>query len=426
MFWVGIILCTILFSAGMPIYIAFSIGGLIILLYCIGFPLSQMGTLFFDSLNSFILLSGPLFVLAGNLMVRSGVSGPLVKLLGGFVARVPGGLAVGSIVACTFMGSLTGTVSATLASVGLIMFPAMVAAGYSRGYSAGVLCSASPLGVLIPPSIVAIVFGYLTDASIGKLFIAGILPGLLMAGLLCLTAVFIAKRKAFPLGQLVGWSELYSLIIKALPALFLPVLILGGIYGGIFTPTEAAAVACVYTFVVGLFIKGRGMWEISRVSLTETVRVTSLIYLLLVGGALLGKGFILVGIPQRIASSVLDLQLGQFGFLSVLVIVVMALSIIMDDLTIMFVVVPLIIPTVKTLNINIIHLGVIFIITTMIGVISPPVATHLYFSASLLDVPIGELLWSVIPFLLTMVICLFIVVFFPEISVWLPGMMKGG
>lgn len=423
---VAIVVFAVLFGTGMPLFIAFGLGGLIILLFTAGFPISQMAVMFFVSISSFILLAGSLFILAGNLMLHGGISEPLIDFLQSFTGRVPGGLAVAGVIACTFVGALTGVIPATLAAVGVVMFPAMIAAGYDRGFSGGLLCAASNLGHLIPPSIGFILFGFLTGESVGKLFISGIMPGLMVMAFLSVTAIIIARRKGFPSAPAVSWRERGSLFIKSLPGIFMPVIVLGGIYGGIFTPTEAAAVACIYCFVVGMFLKRRAMWKSMWASLTETVRVVSFILVLIAGAMLLGKCFILVGFPQAITSWVIAFGLGPMGFLLLVTVLIILLGFIMDFAVIMFVVIPLILPCVTALDVNLLHLGVIFIVGSTVGVLTPPVAMHLYFTAGLFDIPVEEVFRGVLPFLITLTICLFITVFFPEISTWLPGMMVGG
>lgn len=423
---VGVGACAVLFAVGVPLYVAFGLGGLIILMFHSGLSLEQLAMMFFGSLDSFVLLAGALFILAGNLMLQGGIGKPLVDFLGSFTARVPGGLGIASVLACLFIGALTGVIPATLAAVGIIMFPAMIAAGYPRGFSGGVLCASSNLGNLIPPSIGFILFGFLTNASVGKLFIAGIMPGVLLAAAFAITTIVIAKREKFPSMPAVSLKERGSLFVKALPGIFMPIIILGGIYGGIFTPTEAAAVACVYCFIVGAIINRGINWKATWASLTDTVRIVTFILILIAGAMVLGKAFMLVGFTQAITNWVTAAGLGPMGFLLLLVVVFIAVTFIMDATAMMFVVIPLIMPTVAALDINLIHLGVIFVVAASVGVTTPPMSVHLYVTAGMFDVPVEEVMRGVLPFLAVLTIVLFIIVLFPEISTWLPGTMMGG
>lgn len=420
----GVIVLVLLFATGIPIFIAFGIGGLIIILFYAGLPVYTLGFMFFDSINSFVLLALPLFILAGNLMVHSGMGKALVDFLGSFVARIPGGVAVSTIIAMAFVGALTGTAMANLAIVGLIMFPAMLATNYDRGYSGGVLCSSSNLGNLIPPSVTFILYGFLTATSVAKLFIAGIIPGLLMTAALSTVAIVVAKRRRFPLVPGVSWKKRKRLFMKAIPGLIMPVIILGGIYGGIFSPTEAAAVATVYALFISMFAYRLG-WKAIWASLTDTVRILG--YLLIILGAvfLLGKAFMLTGFIQAVGRWVVVANLSPMGFLLLLGAVFVALGFIMDIMP-MLLILPIILPSATALGIDPLQLGVMFVISVEIGVITPPAAQLLYIVTGMFDVPIDQLIRGVFPFLVAMAIILILVIFLPEISLWLPGTMSGG
>ena len=424
MFIFGIVISAILFAIGAPLYLGFALGGIIIIVCHMGFPISEIGTLYFAGIDSFPLLAGLLFILAGNLMMHGGVGKPLIDFLGSFTARLPGGMAIATIIACAFMGALTGSTAATIASVGIIMFPAMVGAKYDKGYSAGVLCSAGNLGNLIPPSVFFIIYGFLTEQPIAELFVAGVVPGLLLALLLSVTALVIAKRRLFPLMPSVTWKERGRMFLKALPGIFMPVIILGGIYGGIFTPTEAAAVACVYCILISTLVYRGLTWKNILISLRNTTQVVGQVLIMIAGGILFGKAFILVGFPQAINSWVVDVGISPMGFLFLLTIAFMGLGCIMDGLCVMFVTIPLIMPAVIALEINLIHLGVIFCFSVLISGITPPVSMFLYFTAGLFETRVAEVMRSILPFLVITIIVLFIIVLFPWLSLWLPGTMQ--
>ena len=419
----GIIVTALLFAIGAPVYVGFALGSMIIILLSIGIPLAQLGAMYFGCINSFVLIAGALFVLAGNLMIHSGASKALVNLLSSCVSRIPGGVAIATIITCTFIGALTGSITATLAAVGFIMFPAMMDANYTRGYSGSVLCSSANLGVLIPPSIIFILFGFLTETSVAELFIAGVLPGFVMAALLSIVAILIAKRREFPLLEGATWKERGRLFVKALPAIFMPVIILGGIYGGIFTPTEAAAVACIYCIIIGIFVYRELNWTNFWASVKDTVQVAGMILLMIGGGMVLGKAFMLVGFPQAICNWVVSMGLSQMAFLLFLAVVFVGLGFFIEGMAMMFITVPLFIPAAAALNISLIHLGVIFCIAITIAGITPPVSVFLYATSGMFEVKIEELIREVLPFLIVMIISLFIVVLFPGISLWLPETM---
>lgn len=420
----GIAVLAILLVSGVPIFMAFALGGLIFITFHIGLPLYNIGVFFFDSIDNWIMLAVPLFMLAGQLMVESGMGKALVDSLSGFVGRVPGGIAISAIVASAFVGALAGQNLAVLGSVGVVLFPAMMAAKYDKGYSGGVLCASSQLGFLIPPSVVFIIYGYLTQTSVSQLFIAGIIPGLLLTVLLSIPAIVIAKRREFPPMPRASWKEKKDQLIQALPSLMMPIIVLGGIYGGIFTPTEAAGVACVYALLIGAFIYRRLTWKTIWASAVEAARLTSIILILFCGVMLLGRAINIMGLPQAIGDWVIGGGLTAPIFLVLLCLAFIALGTIMDAFA-MVAVLPVVMPAVQLLGIDTIHLGVIFVVASMIGTMTPPVAGAIYFTGALFSIPTAETIRGVLPFLAIMIIGLFIFAFFPDISTWLPSTMYG-
>ncbi len=423
MIMLSIIVTILAFAIGAPIYIGFAVGSMLIVLLDIGMPPAQLAAMYFSSIDSFVLVAGLLFMLAGNLMVYSGTSKALVNFLTSFVSQIPGGVAVATIMACAFIGALTGSIIATLAAVGFIMFPAMTDAKYSKGYSGAVLCSSATLGNLIPPSIIFILFGFLTETSVSELFMAGVMPGLLLAILLSLVAVVVARIKGFPSAERVDFRERGRLFIKALPGLFMPLIILGGIYGGIFTPTEAASVACVYCILIGVFVYRQLTWKNFVDSLRDTVQVGGMVLLMISGGMVLGKAFMLIGFPQAICNQVISMGLGQTQFLVLLAVVFVLIGFFIEGMAILFITIPLVVPAAISLNISLVHLGVIFCVSILIAGITPPVSTFLYATSGMFNINISEMIKDVIPFLAIMILALFLIVIFPEIALWLPGTM---
>lgn len=424
MITLAVVVFALLLVTGVPLFMVFSISGLIIVLLHSGLPLYNLTIFFFDTINNYTLLAIPLFTLAGQLMVHSGMGKDLVNFLSSFVGRIPGGIAVSAIIACIFIGALTGVNFAVIATVGLILFPAMTKANYDRSYSAGLLCCASQLDALIPPSVVFIVYAVLTKSSVSKLYMAGIMPGLLLGLMLSAVAVFIAVKRKFLLTPSVNWKERRGLFIKALPALILPVIVLGGMYGGIFTATEAAAVALAYTVIVGVFIYRKLNWKNIWASSIEAARITCMILVLFCGVMLLNRAFAILGLPQAIGNWVVASGVTPLTFTLLLCVAFVALGFIMDAFA-MVAIMPAVIPAIQLLGIDPIQLGVLFVTASGIGCVTPPAAGFLYFTATFLNVPTEEVLRGVWPFLLTMVIALFIFAFFPQISTWLPNTMLG-
>jgi C4-dicarboxylate transporter DctM subunit len=418
----GVVVCAILLFTGMPLFIAFAIGGLIIITLHADFSLFNIGVFFFDFINNYTLLSVPLFVLVGQLMAESGMGKTLIDLVRSFVGRVPGGIAVVAVITSALMGALTAQNLAVLAAVGAVLFPAMESARYDKGYSAGLLCSSAQLGFLIPPSITFIIYGFLTQSSVVRLFIAGIIPGVLLTVMLCVVAILIAKKRRFPSMPVPGWKERKGLAIKALPGIIMPIVVLGGIYGGIFTATEAAGVACIYTLLVGAFVyRGltlRKIWG----SAVEATRLTSMILILFCGVMLLGRAFTIIGLPQLIGNWVVMVRLTPVVFLTMLCIAFIVLGMIMDAFA-MIALLPVVMPAVKLVGIDPIHLGVIFVVASLIGTMTPPAAAAIYFTSALFKVPTIETVRGILPFLATTIVALFILALCPGISTWLPGTM---
>jgi C4-dicarboxylate transporter DctM subunit len=418
----GIAIFAILLASGVPLFMGFALGGLIIIVLSVGLPLHNLAIFSFDYLQNFILLAAPLFILAGQLMADSGLGEALVDLFKAFLGRLPAGLAICVVLVSAFTGALVAQNLAVLASVGVLLFPAMTAAKYEKGFAGGLLCASSQLGFLIPPSVVFIIYGYLTQTSVAELYMAGIIPGVLLAALLCLTALIIFRRRGFTPLPVISWGERKRLFLKAIPAIIMPVIVLGGIYSGIFTPTEAGGVACVYILIVGIFVYRGLNWRTISASVLTSARLTSLILILLVGVMIFGKALNLIGLPRIMGDWVISSGLSPTIFLVFLCIAFVALGIIMDAFA-MVVLIPVITPTIAILGIDTIHLGVIFVVASMIGTMTPPAAAALYFTGSLFKIPTADVMRGVWPFLVTTVIALFIFVFFPTLSTWLPDTM---
>jgi C4-dicarboxylate transporter DctM subunit len=420
----GIVVFAVLLVTGVPLFMAFALGGLIIVTLHTGLPLYNIGIFFFDSIDNWIMIAVPLFMLGGQLMAESGMGRTLVDFMSGFIGRVPGGIAVTAIAASTFCGAMVGSNLAVLGSVGVILYPAMMKAGYERGYSAGVLCASSELGFLIPPSVIFIIYGFMMQASVARLFIAGIIPGILLAALLVVPAVIIAKVKGFPPMPRASWKERNVRFVKAIPSIIMPVIVLGGIYGGIFTPTEAAAVACAYALIIGVFVYRRlnlkNIWAAS----IESARLTGIILIVLCGVMLLNRALSIIGFSQAIGNLVTQGGLTPTTFLVLLCFVLIALGMIVDAVGLVAIL-PVVLPVVQMLGIDMIHLGVIFIVASMIGTMTPPAAAAIYFTSALFKIPIGETIRGVLPFFAVTCAALFILVFLPSISTWLPSTMYG-
>jgi C4-dicarboxylate transporter, DctM subunit len=421
----AIAICVIFLISRVPFFMAFAFGGLIIITLDKGLPFYNMGVFFFDSINSFLLLAIPLFTLAGQLMADCGMGKSLVDLLRSFVGRLPGGMGVSAIIASVIVGALTGSNLAVLTSVGSVLYPAMESSRYSKGYSGSILVSSCQLGILIPPSVPFVIFGFMTQASVPKLFMAGVLPGVLLAGLLSITAIIIAiRRKYYSFSKDTNWRDRGNQFVKSIPAILMPVIVLGGIYAGIFTPTEAAAVACVYTILIGFFVY-RGLnlktfWN----SVRSSVDLTSIILVMMCGVMLLNKALLVLGMPQAIGQWIVNSGLSPTLFMLMIVVIFVILGTFMDAM-VMVALIPVLVPGAIAAGFNLIHLGVVFVVGSAVGTMTPPAAGALFLASAYFKIPLRDLTREVLPFLMTMVAGMLILAFVPQISLWLPGKMFG-
>ena len=424
MLYLGITICAVLFVTGAPIFTAFGLGGLILTLFYAGIPLSTIGAMLFDSVDSFVLLAVPLFVFAGNLMLYGRSSKYLVELFDSFIRQVPGGMAIVTVVACAFFAAISGSGTATIAAIGGVMLPIMAEKRYGEGLKTGVLAVSGTLGNLIPPSIFFVVYGLISEASIGELFMAGFLPGILSAALIGLTAALICKRGGYTGEPAASWKERKEAFVKAIPAILMPLIVLGGIYGGVFTPTEAAAVSCIYGALIGFFIyRGLSLSNLMTAA-RGTVQVTSMLLLIAATAILLSKAFIVAQFPQALTNFVIEAKLGPMLYLVLFNLLLIILGCFIEGTPMLFVCTPLLLPPALALGISPIHFGVLFCINVLIGQITPPVGIALYFTSGFAKVPVQKVFRGALPFLGAMVVALCLVTFFPSIALFLPNLMR--
>ncbi len=342
----------ILFLSGAPLAIAFAFGSSIIALYSMGMSFEALAQIFFSSINSYPLLACPFFILAGNLILRSGGMIPLSDFIKATFGRLPGGLAVAGIIFAAFLGSISGSAAACLAIIGTVMVPVFVENGYDRPFASGLAVTSAELGLLIPPSLFFIIFGALNRISIVDLFMGGVGMGLLTAFLMCVVAVMICKKRNYATMSKASWKEKQLGFIKILPLILMPVLVLGGIYGGYFSPTQAASVACLYSLLIGFFIYKELTWGKIMEATIDTVKISSMIYFLIIGADLMGRMFAYIELPQIITEYVISLELGPLGFMMMVNLVLLVMGFFFSSLPMVIIVLPLFIPSVISLGID--------------------------------------------------------------------------
>jgi C4-dicarboxylate transporter, DctM subunit len=410
---------------GMPLAICLGLSVIATFWYHETLPLMAVAQKLYNGLDQFALMAIPFFILASNIMTAGGVSKRLIEACNAFVGHYKGGLAVASIVSCMFFAAISGSSPSTVVAIGTIMIPAMIASGYGSKYSVGLLGSAGSLGILIPPSIPMIVYGVATEQSVGKLFMAGVGPGLFMGVLFITTAIIYANVKGFSSGNALPWTERLVLLWKALPGLFMPFLILGGIYGGIFTPTEAAAVAVFYSLFVGLFVyRDLKFKDLPKVFVRSAV-TTSMVLFIITNAMLFAFILTTEGIPAAIAGFIVKHAVTPWVFLLFVNILLYFVGDFMEPSAAILILAPLFLPIVMKLGIDPIHFGIIMTVNMEIGMITPPVGLNLFVASGISGLSLWDVFRGAAPFMIVMLTGLLLITYLPEISLWFPKLLYG-
>jgi C4-dicarboxylate transporter DctM subunit len=416
----------VLLATGTPISIAL---GLTVLAFLVGFSDFSMETVdivsqrLFTGLESFALMAIPFFVLAGAFLTEGGVAARIIRFATALVGWMPGGLAMAAILACAFFATISGSSPATVAAIGSIMLPAMMKAGYPKRFAVGVVTTSGSLGILIPPSIVMIIYAVSTSTSAGKLFVAGVVPGILLALVLMAVTFVTAKRKGFPTLPRAGLREVWTAFREAFWGLLLVVVVMGGIYGGLMTPTEAAAVSAVYAFIAAVFIyRDLRLRDTGKVLLSAANTSAMLLYI--VTNAVLFS-YLLTSeqIPQSISAWVTAQELSPWMFLVVVNLVLLAAGQFMEPSSIVLILAPLLLPIALSLGIDPIHLGVIMTVNMEIGMLHPPVGLNLFVASHLAKMGMTEVSIACLPWLGVMLVYLVLVTYVPQVSLWLPHVL---
>jgi C4-dicarboxylate transporter DctM subunit len=410
-------------AIGFPIAICIGFGIAAALLFD-GIPLEFIAQMCFSGLDNYTYLAIPMFILTGFLMETGGLSRRLVGFASSLVGNLTGGLGIVTVVACMFFAAISGSSPATVAAIGSMMIPSMVRKGYPGHYAGAIAASSGSLGILIPPSIPMVIYGVTAEVSIGEMFTAGFLPGFLVGAGLMLTVYFTARKYGLTgEGQAISISGILASFKDAIFALLTPVIILGGIYSGIFTPTEAAIVAVVYALIVGLFIhRELKVADLPKIFINAAVTTGSVIIIL--GFATAFARYITIQqVPQLIGKAILDYTSDGTLILCIFVALIFFTGMFIETAAQILIYTPLFLPILVQLGVSPIHFGIILIIGTEIGLLTPPVGVNLFVAQGLTGVSIGRLTRSVLPFLLSMLLCQIILVFAPRIVTLLPDMV---
>lgn len=421
--WVTLLLLMALF-AGLPV--AFALGSTSVLLIGLfDLPMKIVGNTMFTSLDSFVVIAIPLFILMSRVLLDGKVGDDLFEVMNVWVRHLPGGLAIATILACAFFAAISGSGAATAATIGMVAYPAMLGRGYQKKFILGLLACGGTLGILIPPSIPLIIFGAVTDESIGKLFIAGVVPGLVLTGVLIVYAVYRSKRGGYQPMEAASWSERFQVTRRNLWGIALPFIILGGIYTGVFTPTEAAAVGLTYSLFITLCIyRTLKLRDLPKLCL-DAVGTSCMIALIIAAALLFGRVMTVVEIPQRLTELIISWKLSAFMFVLAMNILMVFLGCILETVSIILLTVPLVAPIMTALGIDPIWYAIVLTVNMEMALVTPPVGMNLYVINGLDDdIRMSEVIQGVAPFIVILAGFLLFTMLFPAMSTWLPSLMK--
>ena len=414
----------ILFLLNVPIALSLAISSVLILAITTDFNLYMVAQKMFSALESPPLMAIPGFVFAGTIMAHGGISKYLIAALMAWVGHLRGGLSVVTIIACMIFAAISGSSPATAAAIGGILIPAMENAGYDRRYAMGLVAASGTLGILIPPSITFVLIGITANQSIGELFMAGFLPGIFLGGILLITALIYARIKNYGGERKSDWKTRWKATRKALPGFLLPVIILGSIYGGICTPTDAAIVSVFYALFVTLFIYKEIDWNKFKFVLKEAIAITSMIFLLIPAAMTFAMYLTNEQVPAKIAQWIAGSNLGVPMFWVAVQIMFFIMGTFLEAVSIVLITLPILIPIINHLEINMIHFAVIMVVNMELAMITPPVGLNLFVVSGIAKARLEEVIKGVVPFIAVMIIALIIMVLFPKISLYLPSLMN--
>ncbi|WP_417429504.1 TRAP transporter large permease [Kiloniella sp.] len=447
-----LVLFTLLFLLlllGTPIAFSLGLASLTTIIFFSNDSLGSISLKFFETMEHYTLLAIPFFILSSAFLSTGGVARRLIRFAMDCVGHLQGGMAMASVLACMLFAAVSGSSPATVVAIGSIVIAGMQKAGYSKEFAAGVICNAGTLGILIPPSIVMVVYAAATDVSVGRMFMAGVIPGLI-AGLMLMIGIYVAARvKKLPRLPRATSAEVFAAFGDAIWGLMLIVIIMGGIYGGVFTPTEAAAVASVYAFVIAVFVyrdmgplKGRDASDLGvgdyliaipksvfdadvRKTILEASKVTIMLLFIVANAMLFAHVLTTERIPQTITNAILEAGLEPWMFLIVVNILLLIAGNFMEPSAILLIMAPILFPIAMQLGIDPIHLGIIMVVNMEIGMITPPVGLNLFVTAGITGMPILKVVKAALPWLMILLVFLILITYVPIISTFLPDLVYG-
>ena len=426
-----------LMLTGMPISIALGLTVLTFLFTMTQVPIEAVALKLFTGIESFEIMAIPFFILAGNFLTHGGVARRMIRFAASLIGHWYGGLGLAGVMACALFAAVSGSSPATVVAIGSIILPAMVAQGYPKRFGAGVIATSGALGILIPPSIVMVLYAVATggsvaidpegkrvlSASVAQLFMAGVIPGLILASMLGATTFYRAWKNNYPRMPRASWGETLTAFRESIWGLALIAIVLGGIYTGAFTPTEAAAMSAVYAFVIAVFVyRDMKLKDVPRV-LLSSANMSAMILYIITNAVMFSFLMTSEQIPQAITAWMNTAGIGWVEFLLFVNLILLLAGNVMEPSSIVLITAPILFPVAVSLGINPIHLGILMTVNMEVGLCHPPVGLNLYVASGIARMGITELTIATFPWLVTMLIFLVIVTYVPELSLWLPRML---
>jgi len=424
--WIIFALLIGLMLTGMPVSISLGLTVLVYLFTMTTVLIESVALKLFTGIEKFEIMAIPFFILAGNFLTHGGVARRMIVFASSMVGHWHGGLGLAGVMACALFAAVSGSSPATVVAIGSIILPAMIKQGFPARFGAGVITTSGALGILIPPSIVMVMYAVATNTSVGQLFIAGIIPGLVLATMLGLTTWWRARKNNYPRQPTASWRERLRAFRESAWGLLLIVVVIGGIYTGIFTPTEAAAMSAVYAFFVAVFVyKDMPLSKVPKV-LLDSANMSAMLLYIITNAVMFSYLLTSEQIPQELAAWMLDKGLGVVTFLLVVNVLLLLAGNVMEPSSIVLIMAPILFPVAMKLGIDPIHFGIMMVVNMEVGMCHPPVGLNLYVASGITKMGITELTVAVWPWLLTMLVFLLVVTYWPAMSIWLPktlGMM---
>ncbi len=417
------VLLITLMLTGMPISISLGLTVLTFLFTMTEVPIQSVALKLFTGIEKFEIMAIPFFILAGNFLTHGGVAKRMIRFASSLIGHWHGGLGLAGVMACALFAAVSGSSPATVVAIGSVILPAMVAQGFPRNFGAGVITTSGALGILIPPSIAMVMYSVSTNVSVGAMFIAGVVPGVALASLLGLTTWYIARKHKYPRLAKATWGARWLAFRESVWGLMLVVIVMGGIYSGIFTPTEAAAMAAVYAFIVTVFVyKDMPLKRIPKV-LLDSASMSAMLLYIITNAVLFSFLMTSENIPQAMADWMIAQGFGPIAFLLVVNILLLLAGNVMEPSSIILIMAPILFPVAIKLGIDPIHFGILMVVNMEVGMCHPPVGLNLYVASGITKMGISELTVAVWPWLLTMLAFLGVVTYWPGLSLWLPHLL---